>query len=119
MSVEELEARIAKLSVDIDAQKEVLRQLETRKSVAQCELNAVRDPVARLPLEISSQIFLQCLPSHPKPRPQTTPMLLLNVCNAWTVIALSTPALWASIHLDFPGVEVLQRASLHLIHLPS
>ncbi|KAJ7924445.1 hypothetical protein B0H13DRAFT_1194275 [Mycena leptocephala] len=108
MSVEEIQARIAQLSVDIEMQKELLRQLENSKSAAQGQLNAIRDPLARLPLEISSEIFLQCLPFHPTPGARSAPMLLLNVCNAWTHIALSTPALWASIDLEFPGVEILQ-----------
>ncbi|KAJ7924452.1 hypothetical protein B0H13DRAFT_1194423 [Mycena leptocephala] len=111
MSVEEIQARIAQLSVDIEVQKELLRQLETSKSAAQRQLNAIRDPVARLPFEISSEIFLQCLPFHhpgPTPGARSAPMLLLNVCNAWTHIVLSTPALWDSINLEFPGVEILQ-----------
>ncbi|KAJ6525088.1 hypothetical protein DFH09DRAFT_1189045 [Mycena vulgaris] len=37
-------------------------------------------------------------------------MLLLNICNAWTDIALSTPVLWAAIHLD--GRPVLDQSSL-------
>ncbi|KAF7336746.1 F-box domain-containing protein [Mycena venus] len=121
MSVEELEARIAKLSVDIDLQKEVLRQLESQKSAAQRQLNAIRDPVARLPLEISSEIFLLCLPSGgPKPEPPAAPILLLNVCNAWTEIALSSPELWAAIRLDGPSqaVEVLQRWLQRARHSP-
>ncbi|KAJ7434805.1 hypothetical protein B0H11DRAFT_2116125 [Mycena galericulata] len=32
-------------------------------------------------------------------------MLLLNVCNTWTDIALSTPALWADIRVVFPRAE--------------
>jgi hypothetical protein len=48
MSVTELQARIAKLSADIALQKEVAKQF--------------RDPVARLPLELSSEIFHLCLP---------------------------------------------------------
>ncbi|KAJ7915577.1 hypothetical protein B0H13DRAFT_2453881 [Mycena leptocephala] len=105
MSVKEIQARIAKLSTDIDLQKEVLRQLEQSKSAAQRELNAIRDPVARLPLEISSEIFLLCLPLQPMPGADDAPMLLLNICNAWTDIALSTPALWAAIHINFPHGE--------------
>ncbi|KAJ7612449.1 hypothetical protein DFH06DRAFT_958718, partial [Mycena polygramma] len=64
---------------------------------------AIRDPLVRLPVEITSKIFLQCLPEHRMPNSWTAPMLLLNVCNTWTDIALSTPVLWASIHLDLPG----------------
>ncbi|KAJ7748799.1 hypothetical protein DFH07DRAFT_561280 [Mycena maculata] len=88
MSVKELEARFEKISVvDLDLQKEVL---------------TVHDPLARLPLEISSEIFLQCLPPLPEPGARHVPMLFLNICTAWTTIALSTPALWAAIHIIFP-----------------
>ncbi|KAJ7666709.1 hypothetical protein DFH06DRAFT_984363, partial [Mycena polygramma] len=107
MSVKEIETRIAKISADIDLQKEVLslRELEKSKSAAQRQLNAIRDPVARLPFELSSDIFLHCLPQQRKPDSCTAPMLLLSVCNTWTDIALSTPALWSTIHLDFPGAD--------------
>ncbi|KAJ7187151.1 hypothetical protein C8R46DRAFT_285177 [Mycena filopes] len=101
--VEELEARIDKISDDIELQKEVLRRLEQGKSAVQRQLNAIRDPVARLPLELSSEIFLQC--ALPALEAHTT---LLGVCHAWTDIAVSTPTLWSSIDLDFPGVEILQ-----------
>ncbi|KAJ7242345.1 hypothetical protein B0H12DRAFT_849263 [Mycena haematopus] len=107
----EVQARIDKLVADIDLQKTVLKQLEWSKSAAQRELNAICDPMERLPLEISTTIFLQCLPRshrHWPPEPRTAPILLLSVCSAWTNIALSTPALWASIHLEVPRVEVLQ-----------
>ncbi|KAJ7343370.1 hypothetical protein DFH08DRAFT_872494 [Mycena albidolilacea] len=107
-TVEGLHARIAHISADIEMHTEVLRQLEKSKSLAQGQLNALRDPLARLPVEISSEIFLECLPSRIVPNPRTAPMLLLNICNAWTNIALSTPALWAAIHLDGQSVQVLQ-----------
>jgi hypothetical protein len=32
-------------------------------------------------------------------------MLFLGVCATWAEIALSTPALWATIHVDFPRAE--------------
>ncbi|KAJ7457988.1 hypothetical protein B0H11DRAFT_1873461 [Mycena galericulata] len=106
MSVEELEERIAKISTDIELQKAVLRKLEHSKILVQRQLNSVRDPVARLPLEISSEIFIQCLPPLPvPPGARHVPMLLLNICNAWSDIALSTPALWAGILLRFPYTE--------------
>ncbi|KAJ6463972.1 hypothetical protein C8R45DRAFT_505370 [Mycena sanguinolenta] len=112
MSVEEFEvlACIAKISADIETQEEVLRQLRISKSAAQRELNALRDPIALLPVEISSEIFFQCLPSSPSPTRHEAPMLLLNVCHIWSDIALSTPALWASIHINphRSGDKVLQ-----------
>ncbi|KAF8198198.1 hypothetical protein K438DRAFT_1966936 [Mycena galopus ATCC 62051] len=86
-----------------------LKQREQSKSAARRELNAIHDPVGRLPLELSSAIFIQCLPRSAflKPKPRTAPMLFLSVCSAWSEIALSIPALWTSIHLDVPRVDVL------------
>ncbi|KAJ6558251.1 hypothetical protein B0H19DRAFT_1150562 [Mycena capillaripes] len=124
MSVKALQERIAKLATDIDLQKEVVKQLEHEKSLVQQQLNAVLDPIARLPFEISSEIFLRSIPAFqelPTQSAQPGPLLFLNICNAWTSIALSTPALWATIHIPFPcpkGFQKLlsvwlQRASHH------
>ncbi|KAJ7472169.1 hypothetical protein FB451DRAFT_315266 [Mycena latifolia] len=100
MSVAELQRHIDELEADIVCQKEVLKNLERSKSTVQRQLNSLLDPVTRLPLEISSEIFIQCLSSRPKPGRRHAPMLLLDICSAWTTIALSTPALWASIRAD-------------------
>ncbi|KAJ7509577.1 hypothetical protein B0H11DRAFT_2270001 [Mycena galericulata] len=105
MSVHELEARIEKLSADIARQKEILTDLEKSKSLVQRQLNAVRDPVARLPLELSSEIFVRCLPPFPEPGVQHFPMLFLNICNTWADIALSIPTLWAAIRIASPRAE--------------
>ncbi|KAJ7509516.1 hypothetical protein B0H11DRAFT_1251459 [Mycena galericulata] len=105
MSVHELESRIEKLSADIARQKEILTDLEKSKSLVQRQLNAVRDPMARLPLEISSEIFVRCLPPFPQPGIQHFPMLFLSICNAWTDIALSIPALWSAIRIFSPRAE--------------
>ncbi|KAJ7896395.1 hypothetical protein B0H14DRAFT_2430988, partial [Mycena olivaceomarginata] len=98
---DELRARIVKLRTDTEQQKKLLRKLEHNTSLAQRQLNAVFDPMARLPLEISSEIFLECLASsgcgtgsRPELGALRLPMLLLNICHAWTDIALATPSLW-------------------------
>ncbi|KAJ7727236.1 hypothetical protein B0H16DRAFT_1697802 [Mycena metata] len=108
LSVTELEAHIAQISSDITLQPEVFKNLERTKSTAQRELNAIRDPVARLPLEISSEIFLGCLTLPRKPEAHVAPLLFVNICNAWTDIALSTPALWDTIVLYFRGADCLR-----------
>ncbi|KAJ7762053.1 hypothetical protein DFH07DRAFT_815091 [Mycena maculata] len=102
MSAEDVRVAIDKISVDIERRKEVLRTLEAKKILLHRQLNAFLDPVARMPLEISSEIFIQCLPPFPEPGSSHIPMLFLNVCKAWTEIALSTPALWSAIHVQFP-----------------
>ncbi|KAJ7302197.1 hypothetical protein DFH08DRAFT_905730 [Mycena albidolilacea] len=103
MTIQELRADIAKLDTGIDFQRELLKRLERDRSVKQRQLNSALDPVARLPLELSSDIFLRSLPPFPEPGDPDVPILLLNICNAWTDIALSTPSLWAAIHIVFPG----------------
>jgi hypothetical protein len=36
-------------------------------------------------------------------------MVLLRVCATWAEIALSTPALWATIHVDYPRAKGFER----------
>ncbi|KAJ7641750.1 hypothetical protein FB45DRAFT_738076 [Roridomyces roridus] len=115
MSVIQLETRIADISSRIDHGNEVpgsleelfVIQLERTQRVVCRQLNALRDPIPKLPVELVSNIFVECLPLDPEPGSWCIPMLLLNVCHAWTDIALSTPALWAAIHLEEPPNERL------------
>ncbi|KAJ6603912.1 hypothetical protein B0H10DRAFT_2229523 [Mycena sp. CBHHK59/15] len=109
MSVSDLQARIGKIVAEIDLQKKLLKKLEQGRSLLQRELNAIRDPLARLPLEISSDVFLRCLPLRQEPGGHHIPMLLLNVCKTWTDIALSTPALWTTLHVARRSAEALDK----------
>ncbi|KAJ7120475.1 hypothetical protein C8R43DRAFT_900795 [Mycena crocata] len=99
-SVVELRARIGELGSAISRQKQALRDLEKTKSDAECQLNSILDPMERLPLEISSEIFMLCLPGSHVPHPISVPMVLLAICHAWSDIALSTPLLWTAIDID-------------------
>ncbi|KAJ7282739.1 hypothetical protein C8J57DRAFT_1463359 [Mycena rebaudengoi] len=70
--------------------------------------NSILDPiVARLPVELLSEIFILCLPdsSERHPNPRTVPLILLRICTAWANIARSTPALWDTIHVQFPRAD--------------
>ncbi|KAJ6488935.1 hypothetical protein C8R45DRAFT_1143200 [Mycena sanguinolenta] len=101
MSVQELRARIVALDNEIELQKQLLGKLEKDKTLALRRLNAALDPVARLPLEISSEIFLQSLAARPG-ESREGPAGLLRICSAWTDIVLSTPHLWTTICIHFP-----------------
>ncbi|KAK7039445.1 hypothetical protein R3P38DRAFT_477622 [Favolaschia claudopus] len=109
MSAEILRTQIAELDkIERVFQEIVLKKLNIDRTHLRRQLNALHDPIARLPLEISSQIFLYTLePSdsefhNPAPIATHAPMLLLNICHAWSDITLSTPALWTTIHVSFP-----------------
>ncbi|KAJ7666949.1 hypothetical protein DFH06DRAFT_1470076 [Mycena polygramma] len=112
MSVEELRARITDISTQIAAQKELLKKLEKDKSLVQRELNDVLDPVARLPFDLSSDIFLRSLPYYPKPGVNRAPLLFLHVCTTWRNIALSTPALWQNMQIDLPCADSFKEGLL-------
>ncbi|KAK6974527.1 hypothetical protein R3P38DRAFT_2584139, partial [Favolaschia claudopus] len=86
------------------------------------------DPIASLPLEISSEIFTHCVP-HPNERRGTLsePLLFLGVCTRWKDIALSTGKLWSNVHIHVPSQlsreyttfleEWLARAGTNLLYL--
>ncbi|KAJ7613913.1 hypothetical protein FB45DRAFT_258490 [Roridomyces roridus] len=124
MSISELEARIEGFSTEIERHKEVLSELERSKSHAQRQLNALRDPLARIPVEISSEIFLHCVPTRSSLGRHHIPTLFLTICHGWSDIAVSIPALWAAIYIDLSeaaqGLETtvgnwLERARGHLL----
>ncbi|KAJ7604985.1 hypothetical protein FB45DRAFT_716892, partial [Roridomyces roridus] len=89
--VTDLRARIDELSEGIERQKQVLEDLEHQRSVARCQLTALGDPMAGLPLEVSSDIFAKSLSWVGDVR---TSSKLLRVCHTWNDIALATPSLW-------------------------
>ncbi|KAJ7645953.1 hypothetical protein DFH06DRAFT_580505 [Mycena polygramma] len=102
LSATDLLAHIEELSSAIDVQKEVLKNLNAKRIDAWRSLNALRDPISRLPLELSSEIFVCCLPDSPGPDSGSAPTLLLGVCHRWSSIAISTPSLWNTVYSDCP-----------------
>ncbi|KAJ7277523.1 hypothetical protein C8J57DRAFT_1309481 [Mycena rebaudengoi] len=67
------------------------------------------DPVLKLPPEVTCDIFLHCIPPSGGGigRAKTAPLLLLTVCRAWRAIALSFPALWATLELDATTIRAM------------
>ncbi|KAJ7233773.1 hypothetical protein C8J57DRAFT_160750 [Mycena rebaudengoi] len=106
-SVDVLRARLADISTSITRQRKVLEDLERGRADIQRQLNCLLDPIARLPVEISSEIFIHCLavPGWREVDPTTAPLLLLRICTAWANIARSTPALWDTIYASFPRAK--------------
>ncbi|KAK7022447.1 hypothetical protein R3P38DRAFT_2961009 [Favolaschia claudopus] len=102
--VAELQDRIEQLSSAIETQKQLLCDLEEQRIQARRRLNSLRDPMARLPLELQSQIFLDvgynCEEFVPSMSPGNVPMIFLGVCELWRGIALSTPRLWTTISMS-------------------
>ncbi|KAJ7629022.1 hypothetical protein FB45DRAFT_47326 [Roridomyces roridus] len=93
----QLRTRIGDLSSSIDNQRQLLKDLEKQKSDAQGQLNALLDPMGRLPVEVSAEIFIECLPSTPTMDPDQAPAVFTEVCRAWRKLAISIPSLWTRL----------------------
>ncbi|KAJ7755580.1 hypothetical protein B0H16DRAFT_1372103 [Mycena metata] len=65
---------------------------------------ALLSPARRLPHDVVAEIFAASLPSDRNAVIQGTesPLLLCHICQAWRTLALSTPRLWASLHIVGP-----------------
>ncbi|KAK7000435.1 hypothetical protein R3P38DRAFT_3617388 [Favolaschia claudopus] len=83
-SIPELREHIEALSSAIEAQEQILQDLRHRRSDAYRDLNFLVDPMARLPLELQSDIFMRCISdsspgnttgSTTKPNPNAPPMV--------------------------------------------
>ncbi|KAJ6456492.1 hypothetical protein C8R45DRAFT_880825 [Mycena sanguinolenta] len=87
-----LDERIRKLSVERD---EIQAHIDSQKSLISLP--------RRLPADIVQEIFIACLPTtrNAVMSAQEAPLLLCRICSAWRMIALSTPRLWASLHVPF------------------
>ncbi|KAJ7020636.1 hypothetical protein C8F04DRAFT_1241914 [Mycena alexandri] len=105
-----LRMKLAQTEANIVTAKKFLEILNENKTLLLQQLAIVATfPVLTLPVEITQEIFIQCLPFD-QCRPFVTqvethtPLTLLGVCREWRDIALSTPELWAALSLHFDPV---------------
>ncbi|KAF7314718.1 F-box domain-containing protein [Mycena kentingensis (nom. inval.)] len=73
---------------------------------------ALISPMRRMPDDVLRAVFLHTLP---KTRnvvlgPKEGPLLLSLVCRRWRDVALSTPRLWASLHIVIPTTSATANA---------
>jgi hypothetical protein len=97
-----LRARLEGVVSDIERQKEILRELEQSRRDIHRQLNDLSDPIARPPVEISSEIFIHCSPCVDEAYNRLCKLLLLSICTMWTEIALSIPHLWTDLRVKMP-----------------
>ncbi|KAK6974526.1 hypothetical protein R3P38DRAFT_3132781 [Favolaschia claudopus] len=99
-----LELSLAQMESDIRLKAEALLLVEDARRHILRQLNELRDPISRLPLELSSQIFTHYVSrSEEHLVTLAEPLPLLNICKTWTDIALFTSSLWAFVRIDIPA----------------
>ncbi|KAJ7135821.1 hypothetical protein C8R44DRAFT_729373 [Mycena epipterygia] len=100
MHLESQRKELADLQISIPRQRFLLIKLEEREAAVRAELDAFIFPVLTLPLEITTEIFLHYASGAHNYNfrfPDKDVLLLLMVCRAWRTLALSVPALWATL----------------------
>ncbi|KAJ7170884.1 hypothetical protein C8R43DRAFT_981418 [Mycena crocata] len=107
MSKSARRTRLYELDEEIPQLRLRLAELEQeRKQI----FASLKFPVLTLPVEVTSEIFIHCLPATLPDEPRTpsiVPLLLTCICRQWRNIALATPRLWSkfSILADLPNIQ--------------
>ncbi|KAJ7084948.1 hypothetical protein C8R44DRAFT_51227 [Mycena epipterygia] len=96
-------ARLAQLDKQLTQIKTYLITVEAERQAVQDDLDTIVYPVLTVPNEITSNIFVHCLPDQGRvwPSAGAAPLLLAQICRHWRDIALSTGELWASVAFNF------------------
>ncbi|KAJ6544186.1 hypothetical protein B0H19DRAFT_297100 [Mycena capillaripes] len=104
-----LRDRLAEITAQIAALK------AERKRVCY-QLGAMTYPVLTLPVELTSKIFVYCLPpfsaSQPFTQDQPPAVLLSHVCSHWRSVAFATQELWDSFNIPSQVSRTPSRSQL-------
>ncbi|KAJ7486629.1 hypothetical protein FB451DRAFT_1534559 [Mycena latifolia] len=109
----EPQRELANLTDEISRMQNLIDELTEKRAALDNFINAhlaMVSPARRLPDDIVRAIFIACLPSHRNPAitSKESPLLLCQICSTWRLLALSTPRLWASMHVVLPTQPMLQ-----------
>ncbi|KAF7375550.1 F-box domain-containing protein [Mycena sanguinolenta] len=90
----------------------LITSLTAERQRLQVVADAIIYPVLSLPLDITAEIFLRCIPPQSDLRQARSeaPFLLAQICRQWRQIALDTPRLWRSLIFNHEeaSIELLQ-----------
>ncbi|KAJ7090874.1 hypothetical protein B0H15DRAFT_248071 [Mycena belliarum] len=100
--------RLKRLADEITEMQKVINKLAAERAELSAYVEAHKaliSPVRRLPLDVMQEIFVACLPIHRNcvMSAREAPILLGRICSAWRTLSLSTPRLWASLHIVEPS----------------
>ncbi|KAJ7803636.1 hypothetical protein B0H14DRAFT_1634933 [Mycena olivaceomarginata] len=101
-SPQEQRDALAAVKSQIMLYKKCIVTLEEEEKRLATSLSKVKYPVLDLPVDVTSHIFLHCLPTHGRVAPSATsaPLIVAQICRHWREVALSTCGLWKSLYID-------------------
>ncbi|KAF8178165.1 hypothetical protein K438DRAFT_1280909 [Mycena galopus ATCC 62051] len=101
-------ALVAQIQARILELERSLADLRAEQTIFQRRLDSYRYPVLTLPNEITTKIFVHCLPIYPMLPPMVgvfSPTFLTQICRQWREVALATPSLWRTIGITFSAID--------------
>ncbi|KAJ6626724.1 hypothetical protein B0H10DRAFT_1941726 [Mycena sp. CBHHK59/15] len=117
----EIEGQLADL--DIPHWKDVTRisgeeRLREERQRLRDSLDTITYPILTLSVEITSQIFVHCLPDGPRqPNTSIAPLLLGAICHRWRNIAWHDQNLWTSLTVAVGDTNMsVQGLALEWLH---
>ncbi len=101
-------AQLAKLDEEIAIADTSVQGLRQARSDLLDRIEGHRrliSPVRRVPPDILREVFVNCLPDDRNPTMSSdeAPVILTRVSSQWRSLALTTPRLWASLHIAVPN----------------
>ncbi|KDR83067.1 hypothetical protein GALMADRAFT_24963, partial [Galerina marginata CBS 339.88] len=105
-AMEEPLAELSMSEVEIERLEKHLQELRRTHDGIKTSLNpyyTVLSPIRRVPPDILHEIFFHCLPTQRNSTMSSTdaPILLTHICRTWRETALTSPRIWARIHIPF------------------
>jgi hypothetical protein len=108
-----LRTRLQHIDAEICQLENSLQSLREARTGVLNELRSLIYPVLSLPFEITSQIFLHCLPKRledsirPYPSLNEAPLVFTRVCRDWRTVAISTSTLWNHVRIELDSDDGL------------
>ncbi|KDQ56372.1 hypothetical protein JAAARDRAFT_158434, partial [Jaapia argillacea MUCL 33604] len=98
----DLPSEVSRVERDVsalDAQIEKLTRKRDDSLINLRDMKSLLSPVRRVPPDVLSSIFIECVGQDKYVDPWRNPvsLLLARICHHWRRVALSTPLLWSSI----------------------
>ncbi|KAF8891942.1 hypothetical protein CPB84DRAFT_1683177, partial [Gymnopilus junonius] len=97
---------LSETDANIASLERQLRILEEKRKKTESlveDYQIILSPIRRLPNDLLHEIFYHCLPTQRNSAlvASDAPILLTRICSKWRSLALSSPRLWAQLHITF------------------
>ncbi|KAJ7734261.1 hypothetical protein B0H16DRAFT_1767529 [Mycena metata] len=105
--------------LDVDFHSDVPEFLDADRRKLLAIVSSFSYDVSTIPVEIISQIFVECLPAdgRVRPSPPRAPLVLTQICRRWREIALGTGQLWRSFDFTLQSAAWCERANNYPLSL--